>query len=65
MAQPTRFRYEQQARYFVGKGFVVMVPTRVGYGETYDGFDPETSGGCSQPRACAGHSEQPSYLVDA
>jgi dienelactone hydrolase len=49
-AQPTRFRYEQQARYFVGKGFVVMVPTRVGYGETHDGFDPETSGGCSQPR---------------
>lgn len=50
MAQPTRFRYEQQARYFVGKGFVVMVPTRVGYGETYDGFDPESNGGCSQPR---------------
>jgi dienelactone hydrolase len=50
MAQPSRFRFEQQARYFVGKGFVVMVPTRVGYGETFDGFDPETNGGCSQPR---------------
>jgi len=50
MAQPSRFRFEQQARYFVGKGFVVMVPTRVGYGETFDGFDPETNGGCTQPR---------------
>ena len=50
MAEPSRFRYEHQARYFVGKGFVVMVPTRAGYGETYDGFDPETSGGCSQAR---------------
>jgi len=50
MAQPTRFRYEQQARYLVGKGFVVMVPTRAGYGETFDGFDPESNGGCSQPR---------------
>jgi dienelactone hydrolase len=49
-AQPQRFRYEQQARYFVGKGFVVAVPTRVGYGQAQlDGFDPEFNGGCSQP----------------
>lgn len=48
-AQPQRFRYEQQARYFVGKGFVVAVPTRVGYGQAQQGdFDPEFSGGCAQ-----------------
>ena len=50
-ANPLRFRYEQQARYFVGKGFVVMVPTRVGYGQAQvDAFDPESSGTCSQPQ---------------
>jgi dienelactone hydrolase len=45
--QPLRFRYEAQARYLVGKGFVVIVPTRVGYGEAFGDFDPETNGGCS------------------
>jgi len=45
--QPLRFRYEPQARYLVGKGFVVIVPTRVGYGEAFGDFDPETNGGCS------------------
>lgn len=50
-AKPLRFRYEQQARYFVGKGFVVAVPTRVGYGQAQqDDFDPEFSGGCRQPQ---------------
>lgn len=50
-AQPQRFRFEQQARYFVAKGFVVAVPTRVGYGQAQqDEFDPETNGGCLQPR---------------
>ncbi len=50
-ARPARSRCEQQARYFVGKGFVVLVPTRVGYGEAQiDAFDPESSGGCAQPR---------------
>ncbi len=49
--QPLRFRYEPQARYFVGKGFVVIVPTRVGYGESFGDFDPETNGGgCSTPQ---------------
>ena len=46
-AQPLRFRYEQQARYWVGKGFAVIVPTRVGYGEASGDFDPENNGGCS------------------
>ncbi|WP_293661087.1 hypothetical protein [Rhodoferax sp. OV413] len=42
-----RNRPEAAARYFVAKGFVVMAPTRVGYGETYGDFDPEQSGSCS------------------
>lgn len=50
-AQTPRFRMEQQARYFVGKGFVVAVPTRVGYGQAQQGdFDPESSGRCTQPQ---------------
>ena len=53
-AQTRRFRYEQQARYFVGKGLAVMVPTRVGYGSAMlDEFDPEYSGGCSAPQVGA------------
>jgi dienelactone hydrolase len=43
-----RARYENAARYLVAKGFVVMVPTRIGYWETYGDFDPETSGTCNQ-----------------
>lgn len=50
-ATPVRFRFEQQARYFVGKGLAVMVPTRMGYGQAMSqDFDPESSGGCAQPR---------------
>lgn len=45
-----RSRPEHLARYFVGKGFVVFAPTRIGYWETYGGFDPEDSGGCSNMR---------------
>ena len=46
-ARQGRQRYEDIARYLVAKGFVVMVPTRVGYGETYGEFDPESSGPCN------------------
>lgn len=46
----TRQRYEFLSRYLVGKGFVVMTPTRVGYGETFGDFDPESSGPCNSPR---------------
>lgn len=45
-----RQRYETLARYLVSKGFVVMLPTRVGYGDTYGDFDPENTGGCDQMR---------------
>lgn len=41
-----RQRYEDLSRYLVRKGFVVMIPTRLGYHETYGQFDPEDSGGC-------------------
>ena len=47
-ARPLRQRYEALSRYLVDKGFAVIVPTRVGYGETYGTFDPESSGGCDR-----------------
>lgn len=45
-----RQRYEPLARYLVDKGFAVLMPTRVGYGDTYGEFDPEDAGGCSVMR---------------
>jgi len=45
-----RFRPESAARYLVAKGFVVLVPMRIGYWETLGNFDPEESGGCSDKR---------------
>jgi dienelactone hydrolase len=53
-AEQGRQRFEVLARYLVQKGFVVLVPTRVGYGDTYGGstgqFDPEDMGGCNNAR---------------
>ena len=46
-AQQGRQRYEPLARYLVSKGFAVMVPTRLGYGDTYGHFDPEAAGRCA------------------
>ena len=45
-----RARDEHTARYLVGKGFVVMQPTRIGYWETYGDFDPEDAGPCNAMR---------------
>ena len=45
-----RYHPDMAARYFTAKGFVVLVPTRVGYWETYGDFDPEESGTSSSPR---------------
>lgn len=45
-----RQRFEPLARYLVSKGFAVLVPTRVGYGETFGEFDPENAGGCQVMR---------------
>ena len=47
-SQPARFRYTQQARFFVKLGFAVFVPTRIGYGEQGTSPDPEDSGNCNQ-----------------
>lgn len=49
-AQQGRYRPDAAARYLVGKGFVVLVPNRIGYWETYGDFDPENSGSCASPR---------------
>ena len=45
-AQPARFRFTAQSRYFVNRGFAVFVPTRIGYGELGTDPDPEESGYC-------------------
>lgn len=49
-AQQARQRFEPLSRYLVSMGFVVLVPTRVGYGDTYGDFDPEDHGGCNVMR---------------
>jgi dienelactone hydrolase len=49
-AQQGRQRFEALSRYLVAKGFVVLLPTRVGYAETYGDFDPESSGSCQSRR---------------
>ncbi len=43
-------RFEHLSRYLVGKGFAVLLPTRVGYAQTYGDFDPEASGDCRSLR---------------
>ena len=49
-AQQTLQRFEPFSRYMVSKGFVVLLPTRVGYVGTYGDFDPEATGDCGSPR---------------
>ncbi|MFZ6760111.1 alpha/beta hydrolase family protein [Undibacterium sp. Ji50W] len=46
-AEPPRFRYTQQVRFFVKRGFAVFEPTRIGYGEKGTTPDPEESGSCN------------------
>lgn len=46
-ADPPRFRYTKQVRYFVERGFAVFEPTRIGYGQYMTSFDPEDSGPCN------------------
>ena len=45
-----RQRFEPFSRYMVGKGFVVLLPTRVGYADTFGDFDPESTGSCASAR---------------
>ena len=49
-ARQVRSRYEHLSRYLVQHGHVVMLPTRVGYAETYGDFDPEDAGSCESPQ---------------
>ncbi|GGP21565.1 alpha/beta hydrolase family protein [Silvimonas iriomotensis] len=53
-----RFRYEVASRYFARKGFVVVVPTRIGYGVSGAAFDAEDSGhgSSSDPAIGVGNS---------
>jgi len=44
-ASMKRQRYSENSRYFVSRGFVVFVPTRIGYGDS-GGPDVEYSGRC-------------------
>ncbi len=45
-ASPERFRFIGVVRYWVGKGYAVLVPTRLGYGATGVVPDTEESGPC-------------------
>lgn len=59
-AKMKRQRYSEISRYFVDLGFVVFVPTRVGYGES-GGPDVEYSGRCDSrnfPPAYAASADQ-------
>jgi dienelactone hydrolase len=47
-AQVQRWRYVEQSRWLVRKGYVVIVPTRRGYGGT-GGTDVEASYNCTNP----------------
>lgn len=49
MSKVPRYRFSEVSRYFVSLGFVVLVPTRVGYGES-GGPDVEDSGTCEARR---------------
>ena len=64
-AQMKRQRYPANSRYFVERGFVVFVPTRVGYGDS-GGPDAEYSGKCETrdyPPAYAAAAQQSAALI--
>jgi dienelactone hydrolase len=54
-AKMGRQRFAVNSRYFVSLGFVVLVPTRVGYGES-GGPDVEYSGTCSGKNYAPGYA---------
>ncbi|MDH4481064.1 MAG: hypothetical protein QE283_14415 [Rhodoferax sp.] len=59
-----RYRPETLARYLVAKGFVVLVPNRIGYWETFGSFDPEYFGCKSIEAASIAASEQVLVAVE-
>jgi dienelactone hydrolase len=52
-AAVSRARYSEVAKYFVNRGFIVAVPTRIGYGQS-GGEDVENSGPCDNKRYAPG-----------
>ena len=46
-SDPVRWRMPVLARYWTRRGFAVVVPTRIGYGEAGQTIDPEASGACA------------------
>ena len=66
-AQLGRARYATASQFFVRRGFIVAVPTRVGYGVT-GGDDVERSGACDQrnyPPVFAAAAEQSLRVLQA
>lgn len=61
---PARFRYTQAARYFVRRGFAVLVPTRLGYGASGINPDPEESGVCNNKVYAPGFEAAAQSTVD-
>ena len=47
LADTKRFRYLPVVRYWTSRGFAVIVPTRLGYGDTGTQADPEFGGTCN------------------
>jgi dienelactone hydrolase len=50
-----RVRYLEASRFFVSQGFIVAVPTRMGYGVS-GGEDVESTGGCERKNYPAGYA---------
>lgn len=50
-----RARYFEVSRFFVKQGFIVVVPTRIGYGDT-GGEDVEDTGGCTKKNYAPGYA---------
>lgn len=62
-----RARYTDAARWFVSRGFIVAVPTRIGYGVT-GGEDIEDSGACNRknyPPGYAAAAQQTLAVLEA
>lgn len=58
-----RQRFPAVSRYFVSRGFVVIVPTRAGYGES-GGKDVEHRGKCENPRFAPAFSVAADQIVE-
>jgi len=66
-AELGRARYSDASRFFIQRGFIVAVPTRVGYGVT-GGEDVEDTGPCSRknfPPGFAAAAQQTLAVLDA